>query len=191
MTAKKKKKTCNAKLKHRPGERCGQPAGWGTDHVGEGRCKLHAGSTPRGAASVHYVHGARSRYMQNVKNEIAQKVDAFLDADPFDLTEELALSRGLLEDFLSKIEYPMTDAHRGTAMMLVDRIGKTVERINRIKNDSALTAAEITYLAARAADVVARYIVDPAKQKAFIQDLFGGLAGANSTIPGRLADKEG
>jgi hypothetical protein len=25
---------------------CGQPAGWGTDHAGYGRCKLHGGNTP-------------------------------------------------------------------------------------------------------------------------------------------------
>lgn len=184
-----KKKTCGAKLKHRPGQYCGQPAGWGTDHVGEGRCKLHGGSTPRGADSTHFIHGARSMYMKNVKHDIAQKVDAFLEADPFDLTEELALSRGLLEDFLSRVDYPVTDAQRGHIVMLTDRIGKTVERINRIKNDSALTAAEITYLAMRATEVVGRYIVDPAQQAAFIQDLFGGLTGANSTIPGRLADE--
>lgn len=183
------KKTCGANLKNGSGH-CTQPAGWGTDHVGEGRCKLHGGKTPRGADSPHFVHGARSIYMRNVKAEIAQKVDAFLDADPFDLTEELALARGLLEDFLSKIEYPMTDAQRGAVMMLIDRIGKTVERVNRIKNDSALTAAEITYLATRAADVVARYIDDPTEQKAFIQDLFGGLAGSNPAIPGSLAEQE-
>lgn len=183
------KKTCGAKLKNGSGY-CTQPAGWGTDHVGEGRCKLHGGSTPRGAASTHFVHGARSIYMKNVKHDIAHKVDAFLDADPFDLSEELALMRGLLEDFVSRVDWPVKDEQRGQIAMLVDRIRKTVESINRIKNDSALTAAEITYLATRAADVVARYIVDPTEQTAFIQDLFGGLAGSNSTIPDSLAEQE-
>lgn len=32
----------------RAGTDCHRPAGWGTDHVGFGRCKLHAGSTPTG-----------------------------------------------------------------------------------------------------------------------------------------------
>lgn len=39
MTAK-----CGAKT--RAGGTCGRPAGWGTDHPGIGRCKLHAGATP-------------------------------------------------------------------------------------------------------------------------------------------------
>jgi hypothetical protein len=40
MTAK-----CGGKLKRRDGT-CARPAGWGTDHPGTGRCKLHGGSTP-------------------------------------------------------------------------------------------------------------------------------------------------
>lgn len=35
--------------KKRQGEgTCTQPAGWGTDHVGAGRCKLHGGCAPSG-----------------------------------------------------------------------------------------------------------------------------------------------
>mgnify|MGYP000560232516 CR=1 FL=1 len=35
---------CNAKT--RGGTPCRQRAGWGTDHVGSGRCKLHGGKSP-------------------------------------------------------------------------------------------------------------------------------------------------
>lgn len=34
---------CGATKRDGTGEPCAQPAGWGTDHVGEGRCKLHGG----------------------------------------------------------------------------------------------------------------------------------------------------
>lgn len=37
------KKTCGAKT--RAGTPCKQPAGWGTNHAGEGRCKLHGGKS--------------------------------------------------------------------------------------------------------------------------------------------------
>ena len=36
------------------GERCARPAGWGTEHLGFGRCKLHGGATP-------YKHGRYSK----------------------------------------------------------------------------------------------------------------------------------
>lgn len=54
---------CGAKTK--VGTPCEQRAGWGTDHVGEGRCKLHGGKTPRGAESPHFRHGGRSKYFDS------------------------------------------------------------------------------------------------------------------------------
>lgn len=36
--------SCGAKT--RSGGSCGRPAGWGTEHVGIGRCKLHGGASP-------------------------------------------------------------------------------------------------------------------------------------------------
>lgn len=41
---------CGAK--GRSGNPCSRPAGWGTQHVGAGRCKLHGGSTPTHAAAA-------------------------------------------------------------------------------------------------------------------------------------------
>lgn len=38
--------SCGAKT--RAGTPCAQPAGWGTDHIGRGRCKLHGGRSPGG-----------------------------------------------------------------------------------------------------------------------------------------------
>ena len=52
--------TCDAKT--RAGTPCELRAGWGTDHVGEGRCKLHGGASPRGADSPSFRHGGRSKY---------------------------------------------------------------------------------------------------------------------------------
>jgi hypothetical protein len=38
---------CNGR-KANQDSHCKKPAGWGTDHVGYGRCKLHGGATPKG-----------------------------------------------------------------------------------------------------------------------------------------------
>jgi hypothetical protein len=40
--------TCGGRT--RRGTECGREPGWGTDHVGFGRCKLHGGCTPNGKA---------------------------------------------------------------------------------------------------------------------------------------------
>jgi hypothetical protein len=43
--------TCNARKTDGSGY-CGHRAGWGTDHVGHGRCKYHGGDSPNGEKSV-------------------------------------------------------------------------------------------------------------------------------------------
>ena len=42
----KRRDTCGAKKRDGSGDPCRRPAGWGTDHLGFGTCKLHGGSTP-------------------------------------------------------------------------------------------------------------------------------------------------
>lgn len=42
---------CGAKRRH--GGACTRPSGWGTDHVGAGRCKLHGGATPSGSQAAN------------------------------------------------------------------------------------------------------------------------------------------
>src|SRR5690242_13968896 len=51
--------TCGARKRQPryPGDRCARPAGWGTEHYGFGRCKLHGGATP-------YKHGRYSRVVR-------------------------------------------------------------------------------------------------------------------------------
>jgi hypothetical protein len=43
---------CGGKKKQGEGL-CERPAGWGTDHAGAGRCKLHGGCAPSGSKSGH------------------------------------------------------------------------------------------------------------------------------------------
>ncbi len=53
---------CGAK--NRAGMPCQQKAGWGTDHVGYGRCKLHGGKNsgaPKGNQNA-FKHGMRSQF---------------------------------------------------------------------------------------------------------------------------------
>lgn len=76
---------CGAKT--RAGTPCRRPAGWGTDHVGEGRCKLHGGRSLRGFLHPRYKHGRyaqyevvvtseRSRGKRTVVNEVVTEFDA-------------------------------------------------------------------------------------------------------------------
>ncbi len=52
--------TCGAKT--RAGTSCLQPAGWGTDHPGRGRCRLHGGCSLRGHLHPRYKSGRYALY---------------------------------------------------------------------------------------------------------------------------------
>jgi hypothetical protein len=58
---------CGAK-KHQGEGLCSKPAGWGTDHAGEGNCKLHGGCTPSGR------RGAGLRLLERDARELFGKL---------------------------------------------------------------------------------------------------------------------
>lgn len=140
---------------------------------GSTRCRMHGGSTPRGSDSPHFKTGLYSKY---ASASIQSKNDDFIAADPLDLTSELALARALLAEFLSRYADGIKLDVLGIDVLsqLIGNVRRTIETISKIKNESALTAAEITYLQVRAVEVVMKYFPDdPNKQEQLVVDLFG------------------
>lgn len=89
---------CGAKT--RAGTPCRKPLGWGTDHPGQGRCKLHGGATP-------IKHG---RYSSIQRPRLRELLDQFeTDPAPLDLLPEVKLLRALLTDFVERYDQ-ITDA---------------------------------------------------------------------------------
>jgi hypothetical protein len=58
------KNHCHGRRRDGTGKACHRPAGWGTDHVGTGSCKLHGGATPnhRTAARIEQAKKATATY---------------------------------------------------------------------------------------------------------------------------------
>jgi hypothetical protein len=84
---------CGAKT--RSGSPCQKGAGWGTDHAGEGRCKLHGGASPIRSG----------RYSVITRDSIRDLVEHFeSDESPLDVLPELAHVRALLSDFINRYE---------------------------------------------------------------------------------------
>lgn len=78
--------TTKCEARNRAGNPCQRPAGWGTDHPGIGRCKLHLGSAPN-----HRKHAQVEQARQAVQRfglaSVGHEVEAI---DPRDvLAEEL------------------------------------------------------------------------------------------------------
>jgi len=167
---------------------CSQPAGWGTDHAGEGRCKLHGGSS----TGRPIIHG---RYSVKHRESLQSKTDEFLnDPEPGNLMSELALARAFLQDFLDRVtEGSINKETREHLFDMIESVGKLVERISRILNQTALTQGELQFLQARLVDLVIKYIDDPNKQAAFLGELRASVGSdrfspARSGEPAHLTD---
>lgn len=84
---------CGA-AKKSDGTPCRRPAGWGTDHPGAGRCKLHGGLSPT-------KHGLYSKHARGRTGEILAEVT---DAEAADPTEEIKLASAQLAAALEKLD---------------------------------------------------------------------------------------
>lgn len=85
---------CGAK-KRQGGEPCGQAAGWGTNHAGEGRCKLHGGNN-------RITHGRYSLIHRESLRDLAAHFEG--DPEPLDLLPDLAQCRALYTDFINRYD---------------------------------------------------------------------------------------
>jgi hypothetical protein len=144
---------CGAKT--RSGGRCKRPAGFKTDHVGEGKCNLHGGATP-------IKHGANSKVQ---RARLREKIDKFLaHPDPLDLLPEVAMLRAFAEDLMERWEsiygpdgallawhesFKRGDAEPKPRQMpdfsavsqVVDRVGAMVDRIQKHRRESSISLA--------------------------------------------------
>lgn len=152
---------CGAKT--RAGGTCQQPAGWGTQHVGNGRCKLHGGNAGAPIKTGRY---------SIKRQELARKAQQFAsDTTPGDLTGELVLMRALLQDYLDRFEdgtrLPFDDIERIFGM--VEAIGRLVERIAKILATTALTQVEVQRFEQAFLTELPKYVPEPTKRLELIQ----------------------
>ena len=155
-------------------ERCAAPA------MADGRCRIHGGASS-GAPLVH------GRYSLVHRASLAEKHARFLDdPEPGDLSHEVALTRAFLEDYLERLgELQALRAEDIQFMSAIIRdISRMVERIVRIHNTTALTQAEVHYLAVRMADVPVTFIDDPERRAAALDALGQAVGVAPEPLPG-------
>ena len=65
---------------------CGQKAGWGTDHVGVGACKLHGGLSPKGEANGNWKHGLYSEVLREEDRETFRRIEDMTTAAKLEAT---------------------------------------------------------------------------------------------------------
>lgn len=180
---------CGAKRRQGGGP-CRRPAGWGTDHSGIGRCKLHGGRNP-------VRHG---RYSQIKREELRDAIARFeADPDPLNILPELAAARALFEDWINRyqawsdavlewhalnrkrqsenerlravVQMLLADAPPNRAVpdiadgyRLLDEVSKIVTRIEKIRSENAISRKELVRVMTEMGRVVEAHNADPSPE---------------------------
>jgi hypothetical protein len=177
---------CGAKLRNKPGQFCRR-----YPLMGHRRCALHGGLTPRGKNSVHYKTGINSRYLPEMLKEKIEKLNT---SNPLDLIPELSILRGLLDTYLEEMQrrHDSTQEKDKVSLSaeiniiseLITRIALVVDKIVKIRNDTALTASEVKLLGIRIAESTAKYIPDETVRAKFLEEIFTtALPSENTEYP--------
>jgi hypothetical protein len=176
---------------------CARPAGWGTDHPGEGRCKFHAGRVP-------IKHGLDSIYSRTKLGPLIERVRADRgDADPHDLRSEVELVRAGLLHLIESARGGLIPA--ALLADLAEKASRIAERDHRIKTSKAITLETLVHVVQQAYIIVGQEIAGaqvallklvPAAHHQKAGSLFSDLLAAierrsgELQIPGREANRK-
>jgi hypothetical protein len=134
--------TCNAET--REDGLCELPAGWGTDHSGQGRCKLHGGASP-------VKHGLYSKYSNH---RLSEKIEKLKDADDLlDLRNTVALQQSLILDLMDDTDE--LDADTAEVLnRIAESLSRTRKRLATIEDGLTVNVNDIRTLVERVVVVV-------------------------------------
>lgn len=116
------------------------------------------------------------QYSYVLRAEVGAKFEAFRQrTDLLNLEEELALFKTYFSQGLTRWQEVATEENRFEeiqwVMTQVERLSKLVETIVRIRNDTALTVAEIHYLQVNIARILKKYLTEDQLRPA-IEEIF-------------------
>ncbi|MBI5942884.1 MAG: hypothetical protein HY864_00830 [Chloroflexi bacterium] len=146
---------------------------------GKTRCKLHGGASPSGPASASFKHG---RYADVFRGELAGKfVRASEEPAPLDLLPELAVQRALLAQHIEKVSFKakVSIDELKSISVLAEDVVRTAATIAKVRNDTALTVAEIKFIQLGMMRLIEKYVTDPNRRRNFIEELRGLVPGGD------------
>lgn len=114
---------CGAK--NRSGGQCARPAGWGTNHAGVGKCKLHGGAS-------RVKHGLYSKY---TKHKLSEVVQSLIDNPELtNLREQIAFKQALVLNRLDQLKENLTAEDTKFLSELSERVSRDIERQHKIEH---------------------------------------------------------
>jgi len=147
---------------------CQRPAGEGTSHNGEGRCKLHGGADGIGRPVETGLHSFK-------REELQETYERALQDEPWgDLRAEIATLRTLYSDFLSRVEQVDQETIDG-ATKLISELRRTSNTLQEMLHREAPTEEEIQRLITGFANLIESYVPESDRSDAIkeLQSIVG------------------
>jgi len=143
---------------------------------------MHGGATPSGTESVHYKHG---RYAEVFKGELREKfTEIQADGEPLNLLPELHVQRTLLMQYIGSLDGKTTGIKElKNVSILAEDVVKTAATIAKVRNETALTVAEVRYIQSAMLNLLEKYVTDPNQRRNFVDEI-RGLVPARLDTPG-------
>lgn len=160
-----KARKCGAKT--RGGGKCQRP-GTGAG----GRCRLHGGATPNGAALPQFTHGRRSKYLLHGTGDKYR--EALADRELMRIRQDVALVEALIGDLTTKLgKRGATEKQEGRLLALVEQrrrlIGEEARRLVQLQQ--TVTLAQFMATMKAVAEVVREFVTDDAARRRVQQRL--------------------
>jgi hypothetical protein len=174
---------CFRPMKRDNTKRCTLHAGFDTSHLGYGSCKFHGG---RAIDSQYFSNGRQSVMTKTLLKDTLKEFLKQDKAELLDLTYELAAAKAIMRQMIEEFpeagsDNPIKDMEFGKWLRRfnesIGTLGNLVEKISRVDNRNALTAAEVLYMRAVLVDVFMKYVPDPMLREKAVKEFADRLGG--------------
>lgn len=154
---------CGAR--NRMGKPCTNKAGKGTDHLGEGRCKMHGGRNQSPLAK-QWKHGGFSKIKTQHPELRAKMEEMANDHQVFELEQEILTQRGMIQIMLDRDQLDSADR-------MIVNLSKVVERLHGIQEGRryVISIENVSNFRDYVIDVINNEVKDPATKHAIAQQL--------------------
>lgn len=170
---------CGAK-RRRDGKTCLNPAGFRTNHLGQGRCFKHGGTRQPTKILSEVPPGQLSRYQHVERHALRDLAARLAEAEPdiTDLSEELHLLRALLIQYINEYEefieallawYASPDVKQKPRRImdisdvsgLIESVSRIAERMHKIRSEGSIDLLTFQRVTEQMGIIVARLVRDP------------------------------
>ena len=127
------------------------------------------------------------------QTELRRRIDEYIESGDrdsmLDLTYELAALRVLFQELVEHFPDPTDQKYTiqvSRAVTMIQATGSLVDKISKIQSRNNITAAQVMYLRAVVADILAKYLTDPDYRERAVKELMARVEGGETDQETRM-----